>query len=174
MCLDSKTESTKTLDSFLLSPCFPPSETTFHLPVSYQKPAILRGKAEAPTERQELERLHTEKQMLKPQTPGYHRVLRMASTGEQMFFQKTYSNPGQTCWVYGKSQWLLLYRMAVQVIGKAHALYVISKETDKGEMKCCNCTSIKAAQQRTIIPTRHCDNRTRAPFPVSQETAPIN
>lgn len=76
----------KALNSFLLSPRFAHNETIFHLPTSYQKPAILQRKAQAPTERQEMETLQTEKQMLTRQTPGYHRVFRMASIWEHFFF----------------------------------------------------------------------------------------
>lgn len=34
--------------------------------------------------------------------------------------------------------------------GKSCALYIISKETDKGEMECCNCMPIKPANQTGV------------------------
>lgn len=142
--------------------------------IKHQKPSISQRKAGASAERQDSATPQTEKQMLKSQAPGYHWAFRMAS------IHRTCSSKGHTVTQdrpvgfitksRDEAQWLPLNSM---VTGRARALYILGEVTDKGEMKSCNGTPIKQYSTEQI-PTRHCDNRTTAPFPVSQKTAAIN
>lgn len=92
----------KILHSFLLSQFCPQWN---YISSSNKLPAPLQRKAWGPTERQDLETLHTKKsRCYNPKLPAITMSSEWPAFGSICFVQKKYSNPGQNCWVYCKRE----------------------------------------------------------------------